>query len=100
MICLAIADFFSFNFYRTFAEEVTTLEEAETTEEVVSGVETTATIEQQDEAPQFVITLENVMVKEGKPVKFVAKATGEPTPKITWYHDNELIVDGDIYKIR
>ena len=79
---------------------MTTLEEAETTEEV-TDVETTATIEQEEvEAPQFTLTLEDVSVKEGKPVKFVAKATGEPTPKITWYHDNKPIEDGEIYKIR
>lgn len=89
------------NVSSTFAEEVTTLEEAEVTEEVVSEVETTATIEQEEVvAPQFVVTLEDVKVKEGKPAKFVAKATGEPTPKLTWYHDNEPIEDGEIYKIR
>lgn len=86
--------------YSTFAEEVTTVEE-ETIEETPKDVEATATItETKPKAPEFVVVLENVSVKEGKPAKFVAKATGEPTPKITWYHDNEPITEGDIYKIR
>ena len=79
-------------------EEVT----PEVTLEVTSDVEATATLAEQEKAvaPEFVVVLEDVKVKEGKPVKFVAKATGEPVPKITWYHDNEPITDGDIYKIR
>lgn len=89
--------------YSTFADEVVTLEEGEETKPVSSeDVETTVTLVEEAGlvAPEFVITLEDVNVKEGKPVKFVAKATGEPTPTITWYHDNEPIIDGEIYKIR
>ena len=46
------------------------------------------------------VKIEDLKVKEGKPAKFVAKATGEPSPTITWYHDHTPIKDGDIYKIR
>ena len=64
-------------------------------------METTATVSDETKAaPEFVVLVEDVKVKEGKPAKFVAKATGEPVPKITWYHDNEPITEGDIYKIR
>ena len=51
-------------------------------------------------APEFTVKIEDVQVKEGKPVKFVARATGEPAPTITWYHDHKPIKDSDIYKIR
>ena len=88
--------------FSTFAEEVATLEE-ETVEETpeTPDVETTATVSDETKAaPEFVVVVEDVKVKEGKPAKFVAKATGEPVPKITWYHDNEPITEGDIYKIR
>ena len=54
----------------------------------------------QPKAPEFTVKLEDLKVKEGKPAKFVAKATGEPIPTITWYHDHKPIKDSDIYKIR
>lgn len=37
---------------------------------------------------------------EGKPAKFVVKASGEPAPKITWYHDNKPVTESEVYRIR
>ena len=51
-------------------------------------------------APEFVVKIEDLQVKEGKPAKFVVKATGEPAPQITWYHDHQPITDSEVYRIR
>ena len=89
--------------YRTFAEEETQIVE-EVVEKPEEATEVEAEIiiptEEAPAAPKFTIVLEDVKVKEGKPAQFVAKATGQPTPKITWYHEKEPIEDGEIYKIK
>jgi len=38
-------------------------------------------------------------VQEGEEAKFVAKATGTPTPTVEWFYGNELIKSNDIYKV-
>ena len=46
------------------------------------------------------VKIEDLQVKEGKPAKFVVKATGEPAPQITWFHDHKPITDSEVYRIR
>jgi hypothetical protein len=53
----------------------------------------------QVEKPTFVVKVEDVKVKEGEPAKLVAKATGEPTPTLTWYREDSPIQSDDIYKV-
>ena len=46
------------------------------------------------------VTIEDAKAPEGESVRFVTKVKGEPTPEVTWYHDDQPIKDDqEIYKI-
>ena len=47
----------------------------------------------------FVLVPESTEVVEGKKVKFSCKATGKPTPNISWLIEDEPIYDSDDIKV-
>ncbi len=39
--------------------------------------------------PEFIITVKTCQVKEGETAEFTCQVTGEPTPDLTWYYNNQ-----------
>ncbi|ESO99768.1 hypothetical protein LOTGIDRAFT_173546 [Lottia gigantea] len=74
-------------------EEQTSVVEEASTEEVVK-LEKPEII-----APKFEVVFNNLQVKEGESAKLVCRASGVPTPNITWYHAGEAIQTDDVYEI-
>lgn len=51
-------------------------------------------------APEFVISVGDLTVKEGEAATLTCKVKGEPVPEITWYHADQPIKSDDVYRVR
>ncbi|KAK3921146.1 Titin, partial [Frankliniella fusca] len=64
--------------------------------------ETTATLTVEElprpEAPLFIERFQEQKVKENSTIKLVAKVTGNPTPQITWFRNNEPLLPSNRIK--
>lgn len=50
-------------------------------------------------APEFLIKIADLTVKEGEGATLTCKVTGQPVPEVTWYHADEPIKSDDVYRI-
>ena len=50
-------------------------------------------------APEFVIEIGDLTVKEGEGATLTCKVKGEPVPEITWFYDGQPIKTNEIYKV-
>lgn len=50
-------------------------------------------------APEFVIKIQDVSVRERETARFECKVKGEPAPSVVWYHDGTPLKSDDIYQI-
>jgi len=50
-------------------------------------------------SPEFVISIGDIKVQEGKSTTFTVKAKGQPAPEIQWFVNNELITTDEVYQV-
>ena len=50
-------------------------------------------------APEFVLDIGDITIKEGEGATLTCKVKGEPVPEITWYYDGQPIQTDEIYKV-
>ena len=50
-------------------------------------------------APEIVLNIEDLTIKEGDSASLKVKVKGQPVPEITWYHADEPIKTDDVYKV-
>ncbi|KAF5402423.1 hypothetical protein PHET_04463, partial [Paragonimus heterotremus] len=55
--------------------------------------------EEADSAPQFDVKPQAATIAEGTPVRFLVRVSGKPTPKLTWYLNEEVIESDSMTKI-
>lgn len=48
-----------------------------------------------NQPPTFTVIPEAVEVTKGQTVYFLSKASGKPTPQISWYKDDRLLMEDD-----
>ncbi|KAA3674164.1 uncharacterized protein DEA37_0013564 [Paragonimus westermani] len=55
--------------------------------------------EEADSAPQFDVKPQAATIAEGTPVRFLVRVSGKPTPKLTWYLNEQVIESDSMTKI-
>ena len=50
-------------------------------------------------APEFVIEIGDLTVKEGEGATLTCKVKGQPVPEITWFYEGQPIKSDEIYKV-
>jgi hypothetical protein len=48
--------------------------------------------EPEPSAPEIIMPLENVTIDEGEMAKFMAKISGYPRPRVSWFINNTHVV--------
>jgi len=82
-----------FNYNRKFEEDVTETITIEADKPETQEAEVTVT------APEFVVTISDLTVKEGEGATLTCKVKGQPTPEITWYHADQPITTDDVFRV-
>lgn len=52
------------------------------------------------ERPKFTMVLSNVMARAGQKFKLECQVTGNPTPTITWFHNNKPVKETPDCRVR